>query len=535
MIERILHNGQIITLNPQQPRSSALAIAKGRIVALGGDAAMLALADRSTQIEDLRGLCVVPGMADAHIHWMMTARALDMVDLFDVPSLAEALQRVRERAEKTEPGCWILGYGWSQDLWPGRRFPTAADLDSVAPYHPVFLRARSGHAAWVNSLALRAAQIDAATPDPEGGAIMRTANGQPTGILLEGSAIDLAARVTPRTTGDALAEQMRTAQEKALSLGITMLHDLDNQPCLEALLRLRERGQLKLRVLKYFNVQYLEPALTMGLRFGFGDDWLRLGGLKLFADGALGPLTAALLEPYDGQPDNTGIIVTEPDEMLKLISRATLAGFPTAVHAIGDRAIRLVLDVFEQVRRVEAEHGIAREHRRHRIEHVQLIHPNDVGRLAALGIIASMQPIHATSDYPIADRYWGTRVPFAYNPRLQIDHGAIVAFGSDSPYDNMGSFKGIHAAVTRRRPDGSPGQDGWNPAARITAAEALRGYTFGPAYAAGMEDRLGVLAPGYYADLVVIDRDPLAIPSDALGSIGVIATMVGGLWQFGAL
>jgi predicted amidohydrolase YtcJ len=242
-----------------------------------------------------------------------------------------------------------------------------------------------------------------------------------------------------------------------------------------------------------------------------------------------------MIEPYDGEPENYGIVVTDKEEMAELVSRASAAGLPSTIHAIGDRAVHDVLDVYEHARREEAARGEPRSARRHRIEHVQLIHPDDVHRLAELDLIASMQPIHATSDYPMADRYWGIRALYSYNPRLQLDRGAVVAFGSDAPYDTMGPLKGIHAAVTRQRADGSPGKDGWNPTARLTVDEALRGFTMGPAYAAGMEDRLGKLMPGYLADLVVLDRDLYAIPPSELLDVRVLATMVGGVWQYGGL
>jgi predicted amidohydrolase YtcJ len=296
---------------------------------------------------------------------------------------------------------------------------------------------------------------------------------------------------------------------------------------------MRERGDLGLRVVKNFNRKYLDAVLETGLRRGFGDDWIRIGSFKLFADGAIGPRTAAMIDPYDGEPDNYGIVVTDKEEMVELVSRASAAGFASTIHAIGDRAVHDVLDVYETVRGEEAGRGEARSTRRHRIEHVQLIHPDDTDRLAQLDIIASMQPIHATSDYPVADRYWGARTPWSYNPRLQLDRGVVVTFGSDAPVEPMGSLVGIHAAVMRQRADGSPGADGWNPAARLSVDEALRGYTTGAAYAAGMDDRLGRLLPGYLADLVVLDRDLYAITPAEILETRVIGTMVGGLWRWG--
>lgn len=534
IIERILYNGSIVTLD-QPSRVSALAISYGRVVATGSDSEMLALAQPGTTLDDLQGRTVVPGMTDAHIHWQLTSQALAAIPMYDVPSKAEAIRLVAERVANTPPGTWIEGYGWSQDVWPDKQFPSAADLDAVAPDHPVYLRARSLHAGWANSLALRLCDIDEHTPDPDGGQIARDADGQPTGILLEPSAMNLVSTRIPELTVDQLADRMKSAQDLALSLGMTGIHDFDDQECFSALQRLRERGELGLRVLKNVNKKYLDCMLHMGIRAGFGDDWIRIGGLKLFADGAIGPRTAYMIEPYDGEPDNYGIVVLDKEEMTEMVSRASAAGLPSTIHAIGDRAVHDVLDVFEIVRGEEARRGDARSSRRHRIEHVQLIHPNDVNRLAELDIVASMQPVHATSDYLMADRYWGSRTPYSYNPRLQLDRGVVVAFGTDAPVDTLGPIPGIHAAVTRRRPDGSPGVDGWTPAARLNVDEALRGFTTGPAYAAGMENRLGKLRPGFLADLVVLDRDLYAIPADELLSVQVVATMVDGLWRYGGL
>ncbi|MCA9913070.1 MAG: amidohydrolase, partial [Anaerolineae bacterium] len=422
------------------------------------------------------------------------------------------------------------GRGWTQDLWGGQ-FPTAADLDAVAPENPAFFQAKSGHAAWVNSAALRAAGITTSTPDPDGGEILRDASGAPTGILLE-NAIDLVQRNVPDPDPETLADYIEYAQTAMLASGITAVHDFDNPSLLRAVQILRERGHLGMRIVKQINKAWLEPALESGIRSGFGDDWIRFGSLKLFADGALGPRTALMVDPYEGQPHNTGIAVVEPEEMLTLVSKASAAGLASTVHAIGDLAVRRVLDVFEQVRREEAERGVARDARRHRIEHVQIIHPMDAHRLAELEIIASMQPIHATSDWEVATRYWGEeRCEYAYNARLQIDQGVRVAFGSDAPVEPFDPFKGIHAAVTRQR-DGQP-EGGWYPELRLTLDEALHGFTTGAAYAAGTEDRQGQIAEGYLADLLVLDRNPYEIPAGELADVGVVSTMVDGIWRSG--
>jgi hypothetical protein len=534
IVERVVFNGDIITLDSIQLRVSAMAIIDGRIVAWGSDDDMLALAGANTARDDLSGHTVIPGLTDAHIHWSWTAQKLQWVDVFEVPSKQLALERVAQRAVDTAPDQWIRGWGWSQDFWVDSTFPSAADLDTVATHHPVCLNAKSGHAAWVNSAALRRCGITASTRDPEGGQIQRDSDGNPTGLLFE-TAIGLVTSQIPQPTVEQLADQMKQAQALALAAGLTGLHDFDGPDCLRALQILRERDQLALRVLKNINKEWIDAALTTGLRRGFGDDWIRIGGLKIFADGALGPRTAYMIEPYEGEPDNYGISVTDKEEMQALVSQASAAGLPSTIHAIGDRAVHDVLDVFESVRNEEAGRGELLSTRRHRIEHVQIIHPDDAHRLAQLGIIASMQPRHATSDYEAADRYWGERSQWSYNIRLQIDQGAPIALGTDSPVEPFEPLKSIFAAVTRQRPDGSPGPEGWYPDLRLTMDETLRGFTTGPAYAAGMEYRLGQLAPGYLADLVVLDRDLYAVPASEILETQILGTMVDGVWRYGGV
>ena len=534
MIDRILHNGTIYTLDPHKPQATALAIHHGRIVAVGSDDDILPLAGTNTIRDNLGGLPVYPGFTDAHLHWQWTARTLREVDVFEVPSKQLALERVATRVQTAQSNTWITGNGWSQEYWEDKQFPSAHDLDTVAPNHPVCLRAKSGHAAWVNSAALRIAGIDKDTPDPDGGQIGHNADGQPSGILFE-TAVELVRQHIPAYTLDSTVTDMKQAQEKALAAGLTGFHDFDGPDCLRALQILREQGNLQLHVLKNVNDYWIDYAYGMGLRWGFGDNWIRIGGMKAFADGALGPRTAHMVEAYEGEPENFGMVVKDKEEILELVQRATLSGLPSTIHAIGDMAVHNMLDVFEQTRQLEDEHNISRASRRHRIEHVQIVHPDDINRLAELDIIASMQPIHATSDYEMADAYWGSRSALAYNPRVQLDRGVTVAFGSDSPVDPFDPLKGIYAAVSRRRPDGTPGPDGWYPEARVSVDEALHGWTTGPAYAAGLEDTLGKLSPGYLADLVVLDHDLYAIPAEEILETAVIGTMVEGQWRFGGV
>ncbi len=531
MIDTILLGGNIITLDNKQPRVQAIALSYGRVVALGADDQVRRLANAATKFVNLDGKTVLPGLTDAHLHWEAQALAMRSVNVFEVSDKSIAVERVRERVHETPAEVWVQGQGWAQDLWPDRAFPTRQDLDAVAPAHPVYLSAKSGHAAWVNSAALQRAGISDSTSDPEGGQIQRDADGAATGILLE-TAMDLVSERIPRPTVDELADLMLEAQNHALHCGITMIHDFDEPSCLAALQVLRERGELSLRALKQINQQWLGAALDSGIRSGFGDDWIRIGALKLFADGALGPKTALMFEPYQGEPSNYGMAVVDKEEMIEYVSRASAFGLPSCIHAIGDKAVHDTLDVFEVVRREEAERGVQTQDRRHRIEHVQIIHPSDAGRLAELDVIASMQPIHATTDRITAVRYWGERTVYAYNPRLQLDQGARVVFGSDAPVEPLDPFIGIHAAVTRER-DGQPA-GGWHPEARLSLHESLLGFTHGPAYAARMEDRLGKLAEGFLADLIVLDRDIYQVEPEEILELKVLGTMVGGEWRYRA-
>ena len=529
MIQSLLLNGNIITLDDARPRASAVAISYGRLVAVGDDAEIARLAGRGTAIIDLDGKTVLPGLTDAHLHWQAQAQSMRSVNVFELPGKADALERIQIRAQQTPAGEWITGQGWAQDLWDDRAFPTCADLDAVAPHNPVYLSAKSGHAAWVNSRALALAGVKDSTPDPAGGEILRDERGAATGILLE-TAMDIVGDQVPAPTPEQLADMMQAAQDHALRRGLTMIHDFDNPSCLVALQILRERGDLCLRVVKQINQRWLDAALETGLRRNFGDDWIRIGALKLFADGALGPKTALMFEAYAGEDWNTGMALVEKEEMVDYVCRASAAGLPASIHAIGDKAVHDVLDVLQIARQQEASRGEAPASRRHRIEHVQIIHPQDAHRLAELDVIASMQPIHATSDMITADRYWGERTKWSYNPRLQLDLGARVAFGSDAPVEPLDPLLGIHAAVTRQR-NGEPA-GGWHPEARISLREALLGYTQGPAYAAEMEDRLGMLSAGYLADLVALDRDITRVPADEIPDLQVLGTMVGGEWRY---
>jgi hypothetical protein len=530
---KLLHNARIHTFDPAHPSASAVLIDNGRILAVGGDELLETVA--AAQRQNLEGRAVLPGLVDSHVHFEHYALGLQKVNC-ETDSLAECLHRVEERARLLPPQAWLLGHGWNQNSWqdvpapaddrvPG--FGNLSDLDGLSGGRPIYLTAKSLHAAWANSAALKLAGITADTPDPVNGKIQRDSRGQPTGILLE-TAMDLVGGSLPQPGVSEVAAAIREAQEALWRMGLTGLHDFDRRTCFMALQQLHARGELKMRVVKNIPVEDLPHASALGLRTGFGDDTLRVGNIKIFMDGALGPRTAAMLEPYAQESENRGILNMDAEELFELGRQAADSGLGLAVHAIGDRANHVVLDGLEHLRTYERQHGLPAG--RHRIEHVQVLHPDDAGRLAKLDVTASMQPIHATSDMHMADQYWGERAALSYAWRTQLEHGARLAFGSDAPVESPNPFRGLHAAVTRQRADGSPGPQGWRPEQRLTLQEAWQGFTAGPAYLAGMESGLGRLAPQYLADLIVLERDPFAIVSQELVDLRPTATMVGGEW-----
>jgi predicted amidohydrolase YtcJ len=524
--ETLLLNARIHTLDPQRPHATGLALRDGKILAVGNDDEIQGLASSRAQSVNLNGQTILPGLIDAHLHFEWYALTLQALDA-ETSSLDDCLRRVAAKTETTPKGQWITGVGWNHIVWGS--FPTARDLDSVAPEHPVFLTAKSGHVAWANSLALKLARINASTTDPADGTLQRDAHGEPTGIFLE-NAVRLVEQAVPEQAPEAVASAMLPAMENAWRVGLTGIHDFDGARCFSAFQILKERGQLGLRVVKQIQVKHLAEAIGLGLRSGFGDDWLRIGNVKVFLDGALGPRTASMIEPYAGEPGNYGISVTDKEELYEQASRAAANGLAMTVHAIGDKANHDLLDVYETLRDEENVRGQVLL--RHRCEHVQLLHPRDFNRLGQLKLIASMQPIHATSDMPMADKYWGKRTAGAYAWRTQLDAGAALALGSDAPVESFNPFGGIHAAVTRRRADGSPGPEGWHPEQRLTVEEAVRGFTLGAAYAGYMENKIGSLAPGKLADLVVIDRDIFTCDPMAIKDTQVLGTMVEGEWKY---
>jgi len=525
--ELLLVNGSFHTMDSAVPRARAVAIRSGMFVSVGDEAGARAALGGRPEVLDLQGRCVLPGLTDAHLHFKWYAESLRAVDV-ETATMGEAVARVAARAAGSPAGAWITGSGWNHNVWGAGALPDTRPLDRASPRNPVCLEAKNGHALWVNSLALEKAGIGLATRDPEGGQIVHSREGMPTGVLLE-NAMRIVQAVIPRPTPQELADLMRDAQAAALKAGLTGIHDFDSTLAWEAFQELESQEELRLRVVKGIPHEQLTAAISLGLRSGLGGERLTLGPVKMFADGALGPQTAWMIAPYEGTW-SVGIPRLTEAQLFDDIHRANEAGIACAVHAIGDAACHVVLDAFERAAVQPRRRGL-----RNRIEHVQLLHPDDVGRLSRMGIVASMQPLHATSDMIMAERYWGERCRGAYAWKSIVDAGAALAFGSDCPVESCDPLAGIHAAVTRRRADGSPGEDGWRPEQRLTVEQAVHAYTLGAAYAAGREAELGSVSVGKRADLTVLDRDIFSIEPHEIRNAKSAATIVGGSIEYSAL
>ncbi len=500
-------------------RVDAIAVAGGRVLAVGREAELEPLLRADTARLDAGGATVTPGLVDAHLHLLAWARSLDEVALVGAASRHEALGRVAA-ALATEPGDEpVSGRGWDANAW--RDPPERASLDAVSGARPVLLHGKDCHALWVNSAALRAAGVTRATPDPAGGRIERDGSGEPTGIVRE-NAMSLFAGLETRTVRGSDAERLARAARRLHEQGVTMVHDFEGLEELKSLrVFTRDAGPPRLRVVAHLPLAGLEAALSLGLESGMGDDRFRYGAVKLFADGTLGSRTAALLEPYE-DGTGTGMELVPPAELARLVARAAAGGLAVAIHAIGDRAVRSALDALEGAAGAFAKPALPQ-----RIEHVQLLHPADRPRFARLGAWASLQPSHCVADIEIAGRGWGARVERSYPWRSLLDAGASVAFGSDAPVEAPVPALGLHAALTRQRTDGTPA-GGFTARERIGLDEALRAYTSGGAELAGRSAGLGRIAPGCAADLVVWDADLHRLPTSMLHNVRPTCTLLAG-------
>ena len=479
---------------------------------------------------DAGGRTLLPGLIDAHGHVMGLGLAALQLDLVGTNSVEDLQARLRDYAGR--PGrAWILGRGWNQELWPTKRFPTAADLDAVVPERPVMLERVDGHAVVVNSAALKAAGITAATKDPVGGKIERDSNGNPTGLLIDAASELVSAKVPPPSPVQ-LAQALEKAQDLLIATGVTATADMGTSAADWAVMqKAAADGRLKVRIMSYSaGLKPIETIARLGPSNWLYEDRLRMGGVKLYSDGALGSRGAYLKQPYADQRDTRGLRFLTDEELRDQAGKAAALGYQIAIHAIGDGANAQVISAYEGL---SAKYG---KERRWRIEHFQIVDPTDIPRLAPAGIIASMQPVHQTSDRLMAEKRLGPdRLAGAYAWRSVIKSGARIAFGSDYPVESPNPFPSLAAAISRQDMNGQP-PGGWIPEERVSFEQALSGFTRDAAYAGFAEQKFGALEPGKWADFILVDRDVSAADPQALARTEVLETWVAGkkVWSSSA-
>jgi hypothetical protein len=516
----VLEGGVILTLDERAPRVDAIAIKDGRILALGADVAGTIGPD--TRRLTLDGGSCTPGLQDAHAHLPSLGRQLEEVDLRGASSIEEVVARLKQQAPATG---WIVGRGWDQNLWPGQAMPTHGPLTEAFPDRPVWLRRVDGHAGWGNEAVLKAAGVDATTPDPEGGELLRDEQGLPTGVFVDTA---MGAVPVPRPDDDEIRRSILAGQAHALERGLTGVHDMGVSESVDRIYRELAAGEgeerLRIRVTGYADVDWFEDGLAARTPdVPAPEDPYALVGVKAYADGALGSRGAALLAPYADRPDHRGKLIRSEAELERLAVDAMGRGWQLATHAIGDRGNRAVLDAY-----AAAFQRHRRRDHRFRVEHAQILDLADIPRFAELGVIASMQPTHATSDMAwVPARIGPDRVAGAYAWQRFLGTGAHVAFGSDFPVELADVTHGLYAAVTRQDPDGQP-PGGWLPEQRVSLAQALRGFTVEAAYAGWREEHLGALRPGAQADVSCFVEDLEAATPATLRAATVRATIVRG-------
>ena len=523
----IIHNAQVYTSHAGQPNAQAVAVRGDRIVLVGTSQAALDLRGPDTRVVDAAGGTLVAGLQDSHGHFTELGASLQVLQLRDTSSYDEIVKMVRMRAATARPGEWIEGRSWDQNDWPVKEWPTHEALTEAAPNNPVYLTRVDGHAALVNRMALDAAGITSKTPDPAGGRLIRDANGEPTGVLID-TAQDLVAAKIPEPSAAQLEDQILLADGQARQLGLTMVHDAGTTPTVVAAYkRLIDGGKLKTRLYVMLRgpLAMLEPEFKSGPLINYANHHLSVRAIKIGADGALGSRGAALLEPYSDEPTTSGLMTTPPDQIYAQTLAASRAGFQTCIHAIGDRGNRVTMDVFERVQR---EVPGARDLRM-RNEHAQILDAAEIPRFAKLNVIASMQATHATSDMPWVPARIGRErmLEGAYVWKRLLATGVVLANGSDFPVEEPNPMLGFYAAITRQDPKGQP-PGGWMPEERMTRDEMLKSFTWNAAYAAHAEKDLGSIEVGKLADLVLLDKNVMTIEPREILSTRTVMTIIGG-------
>lgn len=521
----LIHNAKIYTMDAGFSTADAILFdSSGRIHNVGGEQAMLEAFPDAMHI-DLRGKTIIPGLIDAHAHLYGLAISLSQAQLRDTKSIDEVIQRLREQEKHLADDDWLLGRGWDQNDWPVKKFPSRADLDSAFPDRPVWLRRIDGHAGWANSAALAMSDQDMSGDwQPQGGFIYRDADGQASGVLVDG-AMGLVGKAVPEISPELLEASLGLALQQLVSLGLTGVHDMGVDRSVVELFQKRiTQGQFPTRV--YAFTDGAGETLDWLCREGAYEDAsgrLNMRAVKLYIDGAMGSRGAALLADYSDESGNAGLLFMPPADLEAKIDKAMACGFQLGVHAIGDQGNRVVLDALESSMQKYPENP-----GRHRVEHAQTLTAEDIPRFAKLDVIAAMQPTHATSDmYWVEDRLGAERVKYAYAWRSLLDSGARLALGSDFPVEQVNPMLGIHAAVTRQDTEGWP-PGGWYPAERLTREEAVRGFTLDAAYSGFMETSVGSLESGKRADFIVLDQNIFEVEASRIASIKVLQTWLDG-------
>jgi predicted amidohydrolase YtcJ len=520
-------HGRIYTNDPEHPWAEALAVSEGKISCIGKMDHVLTDCgggQENAETVNLKGQFVMPGFNDAHVHLGGAAADELAVPLTGVPSAEEMQKRVAAAVAQHKEGEWITGGGWDHTTWPEKRFPNRQQLDSVAPKNPVILTHISGHVAVANSLALKSAEIDKNTPNPPGGEIERDALGEPTGMLKEGSAMSLVKDRIPDPPVEQRRRGIELVLENVAKNGVTSVQDFSEWADFQVYQQLKQEGKLTVRITEWlpFNLP-LDDLQNMRAQGGTKDPWLKTGALKAFLDGAMGSRTAAMFEPYSDDPSTSGILTSDPEKLTAMAIQRDKAGFQLNFHAIGDRANRIALDVFEAVLKANGPRD-----RRDRIEHAQVVEPMDFVRFAQLKVIASMQPSHQTTDMRWAeDRIGPERIKGAYAWATMQKNGVRLAFGTDYSVEPISPFRGLYACVTRERPDGGP-KNGWEPQEKISLEDCIRAYTSGSAYAQFEEGKKGELKSGEYADFVILSNDLTKVSPAQFTKTRVLRTVAGG-------
>jgi predicted amidohydrolase YtcJ len=516
-------NARIYTNDPGVPSASAMLVRGEVILAIGDEEEVSALSEKGTRIVDLEGHFVMPGFNDAHVHLGSAGYDALAVRLHGAPTVEELQKRLAAAVAESKEGEWVTGSGWDHTLWPEKRFPTKADLDNVSPKNPVFLVHISGHVAVANSLALKLCGVTARTPSPSGAEIEHDASGEPDGMLKEG-AMGLVESKIPPPSPEHRRKGIELALADVAANGVTSLQD--NSPWEDFLVyrELKKEGKLTARITEWLPfAESLEKLQAKRAEGGTTDVWLRTGALKFVSDGALGSRTAAMLAPYSDDPKTSGLLAMEPEQLSAMAIERDKVGFQLNFHAIGDRANRVSLDVFEAVAKANGPRD-----RRDRIEHAQVVALSDIPRFASLSVIASMQPSHETTDMRWAESRIGperSKGAYAWNSIRKF--GARLAFGTDYDVEVISPFRGLYACVTRELPGGGPA-GGWQPQEKISLADCIRAYTSGSAYAEFSEGKKGELKVGELADFIVLSDDLTKIQPSQYTKTKVLLTVVGG-------